>query len=177
MLVPILIVMAVSVICVLGGWLLPGLIGKVLRRPGRTASTKPAAAPPARPESLEGVLVAQLITGAITPVQYRRSVEGLAARDDDRNPLSVPPRCRLGRRLTAGSARRRSRPFGTSIQPRDRPDSGGIRVVRGGFHESLHELLGAARPRRRRFVTGGGVGRPCLRSPTACRVKVCRALC
>lgn len=45
----------------------------------------------ARPESLEGVLVAQLMTGEITRGQYLRAIEGLAARDDERHPLAVPP--------------------------------------------------------------------------------------
>jgi hypothetical protein len=46
---------------------------------------------PAAPESLEGVLVDQLVTGAITRGQYARAMEQLAARDDQRHPLSVPP--------------------------------------------------------------------------------------
>jgi hypothetical protein len=45
----------------------------------------------ARPESLEGVLVTQLMTGEITRGQYLRAIEGLAARDDERHPLAVPP--------------------------------------------------------------------------------------
>ncbi|GAA0581915.1 hypothetical protein GCM10010172_78700 [Paractinoplanes ferrugineus] len=41
--------------------------------------------------SLEGVLVAQRVAGEITADQYRRAVEGLAARDEDRHPMAVPP--------------------------------------------------------------------------------------
>ncbi|GLX99830.1 MULTISPECIES: hypothetical protein [Actinoplanes] len=42
------------------------------------------------PESLEGVLCAQLIEGEITRGQYRRSMAGIAARDEVRHPLVVP---------------------------------------------------------------------------------------
>jgi hypothetical protein len=45
----------------------------------------------AAPESLEGVLVAQLVGGEITSRQYQQAMVQLAARDDDRHPLSVPP--------------------------------------------------------------------------------------
>jgi hypothetical protein len=58
---------------------------------GRGTAGKPAAGPPAAPESLEGVLVAQLMSGEISKTQYHRAVEGMAARDDDRHPLAVPP--------------------------------------------------------------------------------------
>jgi hypothetical protein len=53
-------------------------------------STRPAAAEPA-PQTLEGVLVAQLASGQINRQQYQHAMEGLAARDDERHPLSVPP--------------------------------------------------------------------------------------
>jgi hypothetical protein len=42
------------------------------------------------PQSLEGVLCAQLMDGEITQMQYVRSMAGLAARDDERHPLTVP---------------------------------------------------------------------------------------
>ena len=42
------------------------------------------------PESLEGVLCAQLMDGDITRRQYLRSMAGIAARDDERHPLVVP---------------------------------------------------------------------------------------
>lgn len=42
-------------------------------------------------ESLEGALTAQVRTGEITRAQYRRAMAALAAQDDERNPLSVPP--------------------------------------------------------------------------------------
>jgi hypothetical protein len=44
-----------------------------------------------RPESLEGVLVAKLMAGEINCGQYVRTIEGIAARDDERHPLAVPP--------------------------------------------------------------------------------------
>ena len=42
------------------------------------------------PESLEGILVNQLVDGLITGRQYARAMEHLAARDDERHPLAVP---------------------------------------------------------------------------------------
>jgi hypothetical protein len=45
----------------------------------------------ARPDTLEGVLVDQLIDGLITPREYVRAMEHLAASDDKRRPLAVPP--------------------------------------------------------------------------------------
>ena len=42
------------------------------------------------PESLEGVMVAQLGTGEISRRQYVRAMERIAARDEERNPLGVP---------------------------------------------------------------------------------------
>ncbi|MEV6848490.1 hypothetical protein [Actinoplanes sp. NPDC051411] len=46
---------------------------------------------PPVPKSLEGALVARLDDGVITRSQYLRAMEQLAARDDERHPLSVPP--------------------------------------------------------------------------------------
>lgn len=43
------------------------------------------------PESLEGVLVSQLNSGEINRRQYVHEMEKLAARDDERHPLVVPP--------------------------------------------------------------------------------------
>jgi len=54
-------------------------------------SDRPRKATAAGPDSLEGVLVAQRYAGAITCGQYLRAMEGIAARDDERHPLSVPP--------------------------------------------------------------------------------------
>ncbi|WP_433795120.1 hypothetical protein [Actinoplanes sp. CA-252034] len=42
------------------------------------------------PQSLEGVLCAQLMDGEITRRQYVRSMAGIAARDEERHPLTVP---------------------------------------------------------------------------------------
>lgn len=42
------------------------------------------------PSSLEGVLVTQLIAGEISRPQYLRALEQLAARDEQRSPLSLP---------------------------------------------------------------------------------------
>jgi hypothetical protein len=84
MLFLILFVSAVVTICMVTVWSRP------------TEAKDPAASEPetshaAEPESLEGVLVAQLLAGDISTTQYRHAIEGLAARDEDRHPLSVPP--------------------------------------------------------------------------------------
>jgi hypothetical protein len=59
------------------------------RRARRSGEAEPVA-DQARPESLEGVLVAQLVAGEITRRQYRRAMGQLAARDDERSPMAVP---------------------------------------------------------------------------------------
>ena len=66
----------------------PGAAGRTPRPKGGTP--RPAVAEPA-PQSLEGVLVGQLASGQINRQQYLHAMEGLAARDDERHPLSVPP--------------------------------------------------------------------------------------
>lgn len=66
----------------------------VWSRPVHVGDAKPVeavAVASGEPESLEGVLVVELLSGDISTVQYRHAVEGLAARDEDRHPLSVPP--------------------------------------------------------------------------------------
>jgi len=55
------------------------------------ASSEPDSARAAEPESLEGVLVAKLLAREINTMQYRHAIEGLAARDEVRHPLAVPP--------------------------------------------------------------------------------------
>jgi hypothetical protein len=44
-----------------------------------------------RPESLEGVLVAQLLHGEISGSQYRQAMAGVADRDAARHSDAVPP--------------------------------------------------------------------------------------
>lgn len=63
--------------------------GESGRRPTTQAAS--VAVGSSRPESLEGVLVAQLATQEITRGQYLREMERIAARDDERHPLTVPP--------------------------------------------------------------------------------------
>lgn len=57
-----------------------------------SAEAEPLPVPEAlfAPESLEGVLCAQLMDGEITRGQYVRSMAGIAARDEERHPLVVP---------------------------------------------------------------------------------------
>lgn len=55
-----------------------------------TAAAPTAHAEPWVPCSLEGVLTAQLIAGAITRPQYLRALEQIAARDEQRTPFAAP---------------------------------------------------------------------------------------
>lgn len=57
----------------------------------RSAAGDEREPPPADPESLEGALVAYLVAGAISRRQYRRAMERVAARDEERHPWTVPP--------------------------------------------------------------------------------------
>jgi len=84
----------VVVIAVVGFAVWPALADTSGEPPGTRASAAAAdlaGRGEAKPESLEGVLVVQLMAGEITRSQYLHSIEGLAARDDDRHPLAVPP--------------------------------------------------------------------------------------
>lgn len=52
----------------------------------------PAPVPSGRvPQTLEGELLRQLMTGGITRTQYRNAMVTLAVRDNERHPLRVPP--------------------------------------------------------------------------------------
>jgi len=85
----ILFVATVATVCLLTVWSWPNLAEDAqARRDDRPA--QPGPAPATKPESLEGVLVAQLMAGELSTAQYRHAIEGLAARDDDRHPLAVP---------------------------------------------------------------------------------------
>ncbi len=90
MLFLILLLATVVTICVLGAWSWPNLKQEMTGAQASTAAP-PGISPVAKPESLEGVLVGKLMAGEITPAQYQRAVEGLASRDEDRHPLTVPP--------------------------------------------------------------------------------------
>jgi len=86
MLFLILFVSFLVAVCMVTVWSWPGTAAAAPSKPD-TALT--ALAP--EPESLEGVLVAKLLAGDISTTQYRHAIEGLAARDEDRHPLPVPP--------------------------------------------------------------------------------------
>lgn len=60
-------------------------------RPAREEIGTAASGSRPEPGSLEGVLVAQLVAAAITRRQYVREMERVAARDDERHPLAIPP--------------------------------------------------------------------------------------
>ena len=53
------------------------------------AAPKPVEPPP-RAESTEGLLVAQLVRGELTRLQYRRAMACLAERDESRHPMTLP---------------------------------------------------------------------------------------
>jgi hypothetical protein len=90
----VMFVATVAAICLLGVWSLPNMVrdARVRRNyhPVQPGDSRPAK-DSAKPESLEGALVTQLVAGTITPAQYRHALEGLAARDEERHPLTVPP--------------------------------------------------------------------------------------
>ncbi|WP_127509511.1 hypothetical protein [Actinoplanes solisilvae] len=73
MLYPILILAVITAICVLGGRYLPDLNSSAWGRKEAPSAAQPGAVAYTEPESLEGVLVAQLVAGEITTSQYRRS--------------------------------------------------------------------------------------------------------
>ena len=89
MLFLILFVSFVVAVCMVTVWSWPGTAAAAPAKPDTTRTALTALAP--EPESLEGVLVAKLLAGDISTTQYRHAIEGLAARDEDRHPLSVPP--------------------------------------------------------------------------------------
>ena len=70
-------------------WLAFGKPPDGIRRAGNRFE---AASDHSRPDTLEGVLVDQLIDGLITRRQYLRAMEHLAASDDKRRPVAVPPK-------------------------------------------------------------------------------------
>jgi hypothetical protein len=59
------------------------------RRPGAHAEPRLEGLEPP-PDSLEGALVVQLTQGEITRGQYRRAMALIAAREEERRPMSVP---------------------------------------------------------------------------------------
>lgn len=84
-------VMIVIAICVFLVWPRIDGLPRNRRMPRLPDAPASSAQPSARRESLEGVLVAKLMAGGITTDQYLHAMEGLAARDDERHPLAVPP--------------------------------------------------------------------------------------
>ena len=90
MLVLILFVATVATVCLLTVWTRPGL-AKDAEDVRRSEDATSGGVRPLKPESLEGVLVAQLLAAEISQLQYQHAIEGLAARDEDRHPLAVPP--------------------------------------------------------------------------------------
>ncbi|MDY7088988.1 MAG: hypothetical protein SYR96_28265 [Actinomycetota bacterium] len=67
-----------------------------VRNEAHRRSTQATAAPGTEPGTLEGGLVADLFTQRLNGSQYQRAMERLAAADDDRRPLRVPPEAGSG---------------------------------------------------------------------------------
>jgi len=85
-----LLVTGLIAACVFTFWPASGGASQSAADPGRSGNDT-STADRAMPESLEGALVAQLVSGQISGRQYVHAMEMLAARDDERHPLSVPP--------------------------------------------------------------------------------------
>jgi hypothetical protein len=60
-------------------------------KPANLGAPGAASALDRSPQTLEGVLAGQLMTGEITGPQYQHAMATLAARDAERHPLEVPP--------------------------------------------------------------------------------------
>jgi hypothetical protein len=87
MLFALLLVVILIGSCVLAAW-------SNIRWAAREAEREPtgaASAPDRSPQTLEGILVGQLVAGEITGPQYRHAMATIAARDAERHPLEVPP--------------------------------------------------------------------------------------
>ncbi|GIF23389.1 hypothetical protein BJ973_000254 [Actinoplanes tereljensis] len=82
-----------SVVLMIAAFAVWPIIDKSRGEAGKSAKASPKAASAGgtEPESLEGVLVSRLSSGLISRGQYTRAMEGIAARDDERHPLTVPP--------------------------------------------------------------------------------------
>jgi hypothetical protein len=67
-------------------------IGRAVKEVGH-APVRPgaASAPGADPRTLEGKLTLELVKGKITGPQYRQAMATIAVRDNERNPLEMPP--------------------------------------------------------------------------------------
>jgi hypothetical protein len=87
----VLLVVAVGLIIVAVIHLLPEPGASTVEHAGGRAGEGPVGgdARPA-PTTLEGALVAQLLSGEISRFQYGNALARLAARDDKRHPMSVP---------------------------------------------------------------------------------------
>lgn len=91
MLFPLTMMIGVLAVCAYVVWPRRGDKPGTDDRRAAKADAGPDAGQTAGPESLEGVLTFQLTGGEINRFQYLRAMEQLAARDDERHPLSVPP--------------------------------------------------------------------------------------
>ena len=72
-------------------WPMLGALSAAGKPSGAQVVAQPRAAELRSPESLEGASVVQLAAGEITRGQYQRAMEQAAARDEDRQPLTIPP--------------------------------------------------------------------------------------
>lgn len=86
-----LIIVTIGVVIVTVAFLFPERDAPRPARREPETDPAPAADPgPAKPSTLEGALVVQLMSGEITGGQYRAAIARIAERDSERNPWAVP---------------------------------------------------------------------------------------
>ena len=82
-----LLTLTLGVLVILAAW---RAVRDILARRAGEEPPPSAEQLPLGAESLEGVLAAQLNDGEITRSQYRRAMSQIAAREEQRRPMSVP---------------------------------------------------------------------------------------
>ena len=80
----------VLLVVLLASLMVSALFAPVARRRVADPAPVPDPAGPQRRADLEAVVVDQLLDGCLSPADYRRAMEWLAARDAVREPVVVP---------------------------------------------------------------------------------------
>jgi hypothetical protein len=91
MLCALLLVAVLIVVCVLAWPNIRRAVHDAVGKPAGQGAPGAASASDRSPQTLEGILTLQLVTGEITGPQYRHAMATIAARDAERHPLDVPP--------------------------------------------------------------------------------------
>ena len=87
-----LLVAGLIAACVVAAWpTIRRAVHDAAGNPPRPGAPGGASSPDRSPQTLEGILTLQLVTGEITGPQYRHAMASIAARDAERHPLEVPP--------------------------------------------------------------------------------------